>query len=138
MATVKSESATPHGELRLADRDPDVTHSASGSDRFNVKFTLEGVDVLELQNMLTPRLAGAGVERMSRSGMTVTLYGIEQGREGEVLAEVEGAIADVNRARKAAREDAEHQRSATDAAEAVSEAQLQTVRDSFRSARQSA
>jgi hypothetical protein len=138
MATVTSESGTPHGELRLADRDPEVTRSASGSDRFNVKFTLEGIDFLELQNVLTPRLAGVGVERMDRSGMTMMLYGIEQGREGEVLAEVEAAIDDVNRARKAAREDAEHQRSATEAADAVSEAQLQTVRDSFRSARQSA
>jgi hypothetical protein len=135
MAAVTSETA--HGELRLADKDLDITRSASGSDQFNVQFTLEGVNFLELQNVLTPCLAGVGVERIDRSGMTMTLYGVEQGREGEVLAEVEGAIADVNRARKAAREDAERQRSATEAADAISEAQLQTVRERFKAARKS-
>ena len=138
MATDTQESISPNGQLKLADRDLEVTHSASGSDRFNVKFTLTGINLLELQNVLAPRLAGVGVERLSRSGTTITLFGIEQGREAEVLSEVEGAIVDVNRARQAARDDAEHQRSVTEAADAVSEAQLQAVRDSFDAARSAA
>jgi hypothetical protein len=48
MATLTPESATRDGELRLADRDPEIKHSASNSDRFVVKFTLEGVHLLEL------------------------------------------------------------------------------------------
>jgi hypothetical protein len=138
MATVTSDSATRLGELRLADTDPQITHSGSGSDRFNAKFTLVGVDLLELENVLKPRLAGVGVERVTRIGMTMTLYGVEQGREVEALSVVESAIADVNRARKAAREDVDRRRSATEAAEAVSETQLEAVRESFRAARQTA
>lgn len=134
MATATPDSASQHGELRLADGDPDITHSGSGRDRFNVKFTLTGINLLELQNVLTPRLGGVGVERLHRVGTTMTLYGIEHGREAEVLSAVETAIADVNRARRAGREDAERQRSATEAAEAVSETQLEAVRESFREA----
>ena len=134
MANATPDSAGQHGELRLADGDPDITHSGSGRDRFNVKFTLTGINLLELQNVLTPRLGGVGVERLHRVGTTMTLYGIEHGREAEVLSAVETAIADVNRARRAGREDAERQRSVTEAAEAVSETQLEAVRESFREA----
>ena len=107
MATATPDSASQHGELRLADGDPDITHSGSGRDRFNVKFTLTGINLLELQTVLTPRMGGVGVERLHRVGTTMTLYGIEHGREAEVLSAVETAIADVNRARRAGREDAE-------------------------------
>jgi hypothetical protein len=68
MATITPEPATRDGQLRLADGDPEIKHSASGSDRFVVKFTLEGVHLLELQEALEPRLAGIGVERIHRFG----------------------------------------------------------------------
>jgi hypothetical protein len=55
MATITPESIAPDGGLRLADIDPEVEHYASGSDRFVVKFTLKGTDLLELQNVLAPR-----------------------------------------------------------------------------------
>jgi hypothetical protein len=135
MATITRESAPRAGELRLADRDPTIQHSASGSDRFVVTFTLEGVNLLELQEALEPRLAGIGVERIHRFGMTVSLSGVEQGREAEVYAEIQAAIQEVNQARGAAREDVEHERSASEAAAAVSETQLQAVGDGFRAAR---
>jgi hypothetical protein len=135
MATITPESTAPDGGLRLADIDPEVEHYAPGSDRFVVKFTFKGTDLLELQNVLAPRLAGVGVGRSSRVGMTITLYGVEQGREGEVFAEVEAALAEVNRTREAARENAEHERSASEAAAVVSAAQLEAVRKSFRTAR---
>jgi hypothetical protein len=137
MATITPESPPPGGELRLADSDPKIQHSASGSDRFVVTFTLEGVHLLELQEALEPRLAGIGVERIDRFGMTVSLSGVEQGREAEVYAEIEAALEEVNRARGAARKDAEHERSASEAAAAVSEAQLQDVGEGFRAARRS-
>jgi hypothetical protein len=135
VATITPELAARDGELRLADSDPKIQHSASGSDRFVVTFTLEGVHLLELQEALEPRLAGIGVERIHRFGMTVSLSGVEQGREAEVYAEIQAAIEEVNRARGAARENAEHERSASEAAAAVSEAQLQAVGKSFRAAR---
>jgi hypothetical protein len=135
MATITPESTAPDGGLRLADMDPEVEHYAAGSDRFVVKFTFKGSDLLQLQNVLAPRLAGVGVGRSSRVGMTISLYGVEQGREAEVFAEVEAAIAEVNRTRQAARENAEHERSASEAAAVVSEAQLEAVRESFRTAR---
>jgi hypothetical protein len=69
--------------------------------------------------------------------MTVSLSGVEQGREAEVYAEIQAAIGEVNRARGAARENAELERSASEAAAAVSEAQLQAVDESFRAARRS-
>jgi hypothetical protein len=135
MATITPESAAPDGGLRLADIDPEVEHYAPGSDRFVVKFTFKGTDLLQLQNVLAPRLAGIGVGRSSRIGMTITLYGVEQGRESEVYAEVKVAVDEVNRTRQAARENAEHERSASEAAAAVSDAQLEAVRESFRTAR---
>jgi hypothetical protein len=135
MATITRESTAPDGGLRLADIDPEVEHYAPGSDRFVVKFTFKGTDVLQLQNVLAPRLAGVGVGRSSRVGMAISLYGVEQGREGEVFAEVEAALEEVNRTRQAARENAEHERSASEAAAVVSEAQLEAVRESFRTAR---
>lgn len=135
MATITPDSAARDGELRLADRDPEIQHSASNADRFVVKFTLEGVHLLELQEALEPRLAGIGVDRIKRFGMTVSLSGVEQGREAEVYAEIQAAIEEVNRARRAARENAEHDRSASQAAATVSEANLQAVGASFRAAR---
>jgi hypothetical protein len=130
------DSAPAYGKLRLAAKDPEVEHAASGSERFTVKFALEGTNLLELENALAPRLADVGVERISRSGMTITLYGVEHGREGEVFHEVQSGIDDVNRARRAAAEDAEGRRSATEAAGAVAEARLRDVRKSFQTARQ--
>jgi hypothetical protein len=69
MAT-STPSTDGEADLRLADADPEVTRSGSG-DPFMVKFTMEGIDLLELQNVLRPRLAAVGVERISRLGMTM-------------------------------------------------------------------
>lgn len=135
MATTPS-STERQTDLRLADMDPEVTHSGSG-DRFTVKFTMEGVDLRELQNLLAPRLAAVGVERISRFGMTMSLYGVEAGREGEVFHELESAIEDVNRLRESARDDRERSRSAAEAADARAEGRLEDVRDEFHAARES-
>jgi hypothetical protein len=123
MAT-STPSTDSQADLKLADADPEVTRSGSG-DRFTVKFTMEGVDLLELQTILRPRLAAVGVERISRLGMTMSLYGVEAGRESEVFHEIETAIADVNRLRQTARDDRERSRSATEAADAVAERRLE-------------
>jgi hypothetical protein len=135
MATITPESTAPDGGLRLADVDPEVEHYASASDRFVVKFTFKGTDLLQLQNVLAPRLAGVGVGRSTRIGMTISLYGVAQGREDEVFAVVQDAIEEVNRSRQAARENEEHDRSALEAAAVISEAELEAVRESFRTAR---
>jgi hypothetical protein len=135
MATITLESAALDGELRLADVGPEIRHSAADSDRFVVTFTLEGVHLLELQQVLEPRLLSVGVERVRRTGMTFSLYGVEQGREAEVYAELQAAIAEVNQGRGAAREKAEHERSAWEAAAAFSAAQLEAVREGFEAAR---
>jgi hypothetical protein len=136
MAT-NAPSTKSQAGLKLADKDPEVAHSGSG-DRFTVKFTMEGVDLLELQNVLAPRLAAVGVERISRDGMTMSLHGVEAGREGEVFHELETAIEDVNRTRENVRAERERSRSATEAAEAVAEGRLENVRDRFRAAREDA
>lgn len=135
MATITPEATAPDGRLTLADTDPEVEHYAPGSDRFVVKFRFTGPDLLQLQNVLAPRLAGIGVGRSTRTGMTISLYGVEHGREGEVLAEVQRAIDDVNQTRQAGRDSAERERAAVDAASVLSEAQLEAVRESFRTAR---
>lgn len=135
MATI-NPSRNGHAELKLAAKDPEVTHSGSG-DRFTVKFTMEGVDLLELENVLKPRLAAVGVERISRFGMTIALYGVEQGRESEVFHELETAIEDVNTLRQEARDDGERRRSAAEAADVAAEGRLETVRQGFNSARES-
>ena len=135
MATINS-STNGHAELKLAARDPEVTQSGSG-DRFTVKFAMEGVDLLELENVLRPRLAAVGVERISRFGMTISLYGVEEGRESEVFHQLETAIEDVNKRRQTARHDRERRRSATEDAEAVAEGRLDTVREGFHEARES-
>ncbi len=133
VATI-TPSTEPQADLRLADTDPEVTHSGSG-DRFTVKFTMEGVDLLEMQNVLAPRLAAVGVERISGFGMTMSLYGVEAGREGEVFHELESAIVDVNRLRESARDERERSRSAAEAAEVLAEGRLEKVRDGFHAAR---
>ena len=133
MAT-NAPSTQSQTDLKLVDKDPEVTHSGSG-DRFTVKFTMAGVDLLELQNVLGPRLGAIGVERIGRVGMTMSLYGVEAGREGEVFHELETAIEDVNRTRQNVRDERERSRSATEAAEAVAEGRLENVRDRFRAAR---
>jgi hypothetical protein len=131
MASVSSMNG--RAELKLAAKDPEVTQSGS-SDRFSVTFTMEGVDLLELENVLRPRLAAVGVERVSRFGMTISLYGVEAGREGEVFHELQTAIEDVNTLRQTARDDRERSRSAAEAADAVAEGRLETVREGFRDA----
>jgi hypothetical protein len=135
MATITPESTAPDGGLRLADVDPEVEHYASASDRFVVKFTFKGTDLLQLQNVLAPRLAGVGVGRSTRIGMTMSFYGVEHGREDEVFTLVQEAVDEVNRSRQAARENEEHERSAVEAAAILSEAQLEAVRESFRTCR---
>ncbi len=135
MATI-TPSTEPQADLRLANKDPEVTRSGSG-DRFTVKFTMEGVALLELQNVLEPRLAAVGVERISRFGMTISLHGVEAGREGEVFHELETAIEDVNRLRKSARGERERSRAAAEAADALVVGRLETVRHGFHAARES-
>jgi hypothetical protein len=136
MATTMNPATNGHAELKLAAKDPEVAQSGSG-DRFTVTFTMEGVDLLELENVLRPRLAAVGVERISRFGMTISLYGVEEGRESEVFHQLETAIEDVNRLRQTAREDRERRRSATEDAEAAAESRLDTVREGFHAARES-
>ena len=135
MATITPEATAPDGGLTLADTDAEVEHYAPGSDRFVVKFRFIGPDLLQLQNVLAPRLAGIGVGRSTRTGMTISLYGVEHGREGEVLAEVQRAIDEVNQPHHAGRENPERERSAVNAAAVLSEVQLEAVRESFRTAR---
>jgi len=110
-----------------------VTPTSSG-DRFSVQFTMEGVDLLELENVLRPRLAAVGVQRISRFGMTLSLHGVEEGREGEVFHELQAAIDDVNAARAASREDRERRRSETEAAATVSQDRVDKVRKAFQAA----
>lgn len=121
-------------DLKLVDEDFDVTHSGSG-ESFTVKFTMEGADLLELQNMLRPRLAAVGVRGITRVGMTMSLYGVEAGREGEVFAELENAIDEVNTLRHRASDERRRSQSADDAAGVVAEKRLGKVQDGFRSAR---
>ena len=121
-------------DLKLVDEDFDVTHSGSG-ESFTVKFTMEGADLLELQNMLRPRLAAVGVRGITRVGLTMSLYGVEAGREGEVFAELENAIDEVNTLRRRAGDERRRSQSADDAAGAVAEKRLGKVQDGFRSAR---
>jgi hypothetical protein len=121
-------------DLKLVDEDFDVTHSGSG-ESFTVKFAMEGADLLELQNMLRPRLAAVGVRGITRVGMTMSLYGVEAGREGEVFAELENAIDDVNKLRRRASDARRRSQSADDAAGVVAEKRLGKVQDGFRSAR---
>lgn len=121
-------------DLKLVDEDFDVTHSGSG-ESFTVKFTMEGADLLELQNMLRPRLAAVGVRGITRVGMTMSLYGVEAGREGEVFAELENAIDEVNKLRRRASDERRRSQSADDAAGVVAEKRLGKVQDGFRSAR---
>jgi hypothetical protein len=135
MATI-TPSTDSQADLKLADKDPEITHSGSG-DRFTVKFTMEGVDLLELENVLGPRLAAVGVERISRFGMTMSLHGVEAGREGEVFHELETAIEDVNGLRESARDERERSRAAAEAADALAEGRLEKVRDGFHVARES-
>lgn len=125
-----------HTGLRLASKDPRVTQSGS-NDRFTVEFTMEGIDLLELETVLRPRLEAVGVERISRFGMSISLHGVEEGREGEVFHELQLAIDDVNRSRQMVREDRERRRSASDAAEAVAEDRRESVREGFRAAQES-
>jgi hypothetical protein len=129
-------STEGQSDLRLAAKDFEVGHSGSG-DRFTVKFTLEGFDLLELENVLRPRLPALGVEGIKRFGMTMSLYGVEAGREGEVFHVLQTAIEDVNRLRQTARDDRERSRSAREAAELVAEGRLENVRDEFHAARES-
>ena len=135
MATI-NPSTGGQAELKLADKDAEVTHSGS-SDRFTVKFTIEGIDLLELENVLTPRLPAVGVKQIRRFGMTMSLSGVEAGREGEVFHALQTAIADVNTLRQNARDDRERSRSATEAADAVAEGRLDAARERFHAARES-
>ena len=134
MATI-NPSTGGQAELKLADKDPEVRHSGS-SDRFTVKFTIEGVDLRELENVLTPRLPAVGVKQSQRFGMTMSLSGVEAGREGEV-SRTPDRVADVHTLRQNARDDRERSRSATEAADAVAEGRLDAARERFHAARES-
>jgi hypothetical protein len=138
LTTVSAGPPATRGELRLSNSDPEVEPMASRPGRFMVKFKLEGVDLRELETAITPRLAAVGVDAMRRFGMTVSLDGVEPGREAEIQAVVQGAINDVNRARGEARLRAGDDRSASEDAAAASESALRAVRESFHAARRSA
>jgi len=96
---------------------------------------MEGADLLELQNVLRPRLAAVGVRGVTRVGMTMSLYGVEAGREDEVFAALENAIDEVNTRRKRARDERVRSQSASDAADVVAGERLGKVQDGFRTAR---
>jgi len=137
MAPRTPRSSVTDGSLMLVDGNPRVTHADSQeSDRFTVTFTLKGTDLLALENVLAPRLARIGVERITRVGMKISLDGVRQGREAEVLDTVQAAIDDVNDARAAARAQAREVRAAAAAAAVVSEDRLEAVRSGFRAARE--
>jgi hypothetical protein len=136
MAAIAPSKEDRSLDLKLVDEDFDVTHSGSG-DTFTVKFTMEGADLLELQNVLRPRLAAVGVQGVTRVGMTMSLYGVEAGREDEVFAELENAIDEVNELRQRARDERQRSQSATDAAGVIAEERLGKVQDGFRTARAS-
>jgi hypothetical protein len=72
MATITPEATATDGGLTLADTDPEVEHFAPGSDRFVVTFRFIGPDLLQLQNVLAPRLAGIGVGRSTRTAKTIS------------------------------------------------------------------
>jgi hypothetical protein len=97
---------------------------------------MEGADLLELQNFLRLRLAAVRVQ-VTRIGMTMSLCGVEAGREAEVYTELETAIDEVNKLRQRARDERQRSQSATDAAGVIAEERLETVRDMFRAARAS-
>ena len=134
MAAIPPSRQGRYADLELATNDFEVTPSASG-DRFTVQFTVEGIGLLELQDILRPRLAAVGVEGINRFGTTMALYGVEAGRESEVFHAIQTAIDDVNRLRQTARDDRDRSRSATEAAEGIAEGRRQQVRDGFRVAR---
>jgi hypothetical protein len=134
MAAIAPSKENRGLDLRLVDEDFDVTHSGSGNS-FTVRFTMEGADLLELQNVLRPRLAAVGVRGVTRVGMTMSLYGVEAGREDEVFAALENAIVEVNTRRERARDERLRSQSATDAAGVVAGERLGKVQDGFRTAR---
>lgn len=138
MTTASPGPPTTRGELRLSKSDPEVEPMNSRPGRFTVKFKLDGVDLLELETAISPRLAAVGVDAIRRFGMTVSLDGVEPGREAEIQAVVQGAIDDVNRARGEARLRAGRDRSASDQAANASEIALRAVTESFHAARHSA
>jgi hypothetical protein len=133
VATTASSTDGHVPQLKLAATDPRVRPTSS-DDRFSVQFTMEGMDLLELENVLRPRLGAVGVQRISRFGMTISLHGVEEGRESEVFHELQAAIDDVNTARAASREDRERRRSETEAAATVSQDRADKVRKAFRAA----
>ena len=135
MATHPFEPIALENELRLVNRDPEVARSPSVPDRFVVKFTFEGVHLRELTEVLAPRLPRIGVDCVDRFGMSLSFSGVEPGREGEVYDELQAALAEVNASRAVARSRAAHDREASEAASAVSAAELEAVRDGFHAAR---
>jgi hypothetical protein len=138
VAAISPKQPAAINELRLSTSDPEVEPMASRPGRYLVKFKLEGVDLLELETLISPRLAAVGVDAISRFGLTVSLYGVEPGREAEIQKVVQGAIDDVNRARGAARLRAGRDRSASEEAANASGIALRAVTESFHAARHSA
>jgi hypothetical protein len=132
LTTASPGPPTTRGELRLSKSDPEVEPMNSRPGRFTVKFKLDGVDLLELETAISPRLAAVGVDAIRRFGMTVSLDGVEPGREAEIQKVVQGAIDDVNRARGEARERAAHDRSASEEAAEASDVELRTVTKTFQ------
>ena len=105
MATISPESATFDDDLRLlASTLPEGARSASAPHRFTVKYTLMGTGLLDLQDVLAARVASVGADGVSCLGNTVSVHGVERGREDEVLYEVRAGIEKVNCSRTAARE----------------------------------
>jgi hypothetical protein len=137
VAGISPKRPATTNELRLSTTDPEVEPMASRPGRFMVKFKLEGVDLLELETLISPRLAAVGVGAISRFGLTISLYGVQPGREAEIHTVVQGAIDDVNRARGEARVRAAHDRSVSEEAAAASEVELRTVTETFQAARRS-
>jgi hypothetical protein len=121
-------------ELRLSEAEPEVERWPAEPDRFIVKFAVEGFHAPELEGYITRHVESLGVDSVRSADMTFTLYGVQRGREAETLAAVEAAIAEFNKKRREAAEEWERERPAREKADAAAEAELEAVRDAFRSA----
>jgi hypothetical protein len=134
MAATAIPTEAGRDDLKLASRDFGVARGTRA--RFTVTFGVDGAGLLELLEVLRPRLVAIGVDGVSRFGRTMSLYGVEAGQETAVLREIEAAIAHVNGERRASRADSERSRPVGDAAEIAAEGRLEVVKAAFRAARE--
>jgi regulator of protease activity HflC (stomatin/prohibitin superfamily) len=121
------------GGIRLSAADPKVEPWPAGHGTYIVTFRLEGEKPFDvLHDPIKSRAEEAGFQIVRVEYDSVSLSGVQEGREAEAQKAVEDGIAEVTERRRERREQIERERPVREAEKRQKAEALERVREAFR------